>query len=330
MNKFEAGNVMEIFKFGKIIQWKLSTSQRKPVDESRKFSQLMFEGKIRQAMRMLTNDENNGVLNLTPETKHLLELKHPPPAPVRADSLLHGPLDIPNPEFFSDITGHMVARAARMTQDSDLLDAFLNSRLIPLNKCPGVRPIGVGETFRRIVGKVIAWTLKKEIQFVAGPRQVCTGVKSGCEAAVHFIKQQYEAEEAEACILVDASNAFNAVNRQVMLHNIHVLCPEFGPVAVNMYRQSSRLFVDGSEVASREGFTQGDNLAMALFAIATLPILRKLDELKEINQAWLADDATATGRLKGLRVWWDEIVAMGLRYGYYDSNSMLVTMEYSK
>ena len=361
MDLFEEGEVMRVFKSARMIQWKLVTSKRKPVDETRKFSQLMFEGKVRQAMRMLT-EEDKGVLKLDPETKHLLEKKHPPPAPVRADSLLHGPMEVPDPEFFSEITGHMVARAARMMQgaagptttdaeffkriltnktfkkerlelcqeiarfaktyattyiDPKLLDAFLNSRLIPLNKCPGVRPIGVGETFRRIVGKVIAWTLKEEIQVVAGPRQVCTGVKSGSEAAVHFIRQQFEAEEAEACILVDASNAFNAVNRQVMLHNIQVLCPEFGPVAVNMYRTSSRLFVDGSEMLSKEGFTQGDNLAMALFAIATLPILRNLDELKDVNQAWLADDATATGRLEGLRKWWDEIVAMGLRFGYY-------------
>ena len=34
-----------------------------------------------------------------------------------------------------------------------LLEAFTSCRLIPLDKNPGIRPIGVGEVLRRIVGK---------------------------------------------------------------------------------------------------------------------------------------------------------------------------------
>ena len=84
-----------------------------------------------------------------------------------------------------------------------------------------------------------------------------------------------------------------------------------------MYRNTSRLFVSGSEIISQEGATQGDNLAMHLFAMATLPILQFLERSNSAFQVWLADDATAVGKLEGLRTWWDGIVREGIKYGYH-------------
>ena len=40
------------------------------------------------------------------------------------------------------------------------LEAFVACRLIALDKCPGVRPIGIGETLRHIIGRAISITLK--------------------------------------------------------------------------------------------------------------------------------------------------------------------------
>ena len=67
----------------------------------------------------------------------------------------------------------------------------------------------------------------KDIQEAAGPLQVGTGLKSGSEAAIHFMRQQFESDSAEAVIMVDATNAFNAINRKAMLHSIQIRCPEF-------------------------------------------------------------------------------------------------------
>ena len=38
------------------------------------------------------------------------------------------------------------------------------SRLVALNKCPGVRPIGVGDVSRRIIGKAILSVISEDIQ----------------------------------------------------------------------------------------------------------------------------------------------------------------------
>ena len=49
----------------------------------------------------------------------------------------------------------------------------------------------------------------------------------------------------EAILLVDASNAFNNLNRQVALANISVNCPAILPLLANTYHQPTFLFVGG-------------------------------------------------------------------------------------
>lgn len=67
--------------------------------------------------------------------------------------------------------------------------------------------------------------VKKDIMIAAGPLQVCSGVESGCEVAVHAMREVFDESEIEGALLVDASNAFNALNRKVALHNMKYICP---------------------------------------------------------------------------------------------------------
>ena len=53
--------------------------------------------------------------------------------------------------------------------DPATLESYVACRLLPLNKNPGVRPIGIGEILRRIIGKAVGWCLRQDIQEVAGP-----------------------------------------------------------------------------------------------------------------------------------------------------------------
>ena len=70
----------------------------------------------------------------------------------------------------------------------------------------------------------------------------------------------------QATLLVDATNAFNLVNCLAALHNISVLCPSFSTILRNTCGAPIRLFVTGEgELASTEGTTQGDPLAMAMY-----------------------------------------------------------------
>ena len=79
-------------------------------------------------------------------------------------------------------------------------------RLIVLDKCPLVQPIGINKTVRRIIGRAIAIaiTISEDIQVATGPLQICAGHLAVCEAAVHAMHHFYEPIEKGTVILIDA------------------------------------------------------------------------------------------------------------------------------
>ena len=100
---------------------------------------------------------------------------------------------------------------------------------------------------------------KQDIIEASGSLQVCTGSKSGSEAAIHAMHNIFEADNTDAVLLIDASNAFNSLNRATALHNVRVLCPTIATCAINTYREPARLFIiGGKELRSEEGTTQGE------------------------------------------------------------------------
>ena len=180
------------------------------------------------------------------------------------------------------------------------LSPLLACRLIALDKNPGVRPIGVCETARRIIAKAVLTVISGDIQDAAGSIQLCAGQMTGTEAAVHAMNLAFNSEEANAVLLVDASNAFNSLNRQTALRNIRVLCPSISTILINTYRQDTELFVDGSTLLSQEGTTQGDPLAMPMYAIALKPLIDRVNQPLDVTQVWYADDAAATSNINAL------------------------------
>ena len=82
------------------------------------------------------------------------------------------------------------------------IEAITANRLIPLDKGEGaVRPTGVGEVIRRIIGKCVT---KREVMDASRSFQVCAGQKSGSEAAIHAMLEMFEADEMDAALLIDA------------------------------------------------------------------------------------------------------------------------------
>ena len=135
------------------------------------------------------------------------------------------------------------------------------------------------------------------------------------KTAVHVVQDVFQEDETEAALLVDATNAFNTLNRAAALHNIRFICPSLSTVLINCYRAPTQLFVDGYSLLSQEGTTQGDPLAMPMYTLATVPLIKSLPD--SVTQVWYADDATALGTVSHLQAWWDAISAKGKKYGYF-------------
>ena len=147
---------------------------------------------------------------------------------------------------------------------------------------------------------------------------LCAGQEAGCEAGVHAMREIFENSTSEGALFVDATNAFNSLNRQTALLNIHSLCPSLAIVLTNTYWNNSSLFIEGQKILSCEGTTQGDPLAAAMYALGVIPLIRKLQHLA--RQLWFADDASAAGHLD-LLAWWMELNELGPAYGYYPNAS---------
>ena len=331
MKQWADGDIEELLREGRTIQHHLKSrhnqEQRSSEHTARVFAKLMMEGKVKAALRVISEGSGRGLLNLeypaapnsTETVREALLKKHPPGKPLTQSAIVStdDSIEEPHPVLFDKIDGDLIQSTALKTEGAagpsgldaaawrrlctsfkststelcDVLAAvgrricttyadpsglrpFVASRLISLDKCPGVRPIGIGEVARRIIGKAIVRTISSEIQKATGPLQTCAGHLSGCEAAMPAMHQVFEDAEAEGVILVDAANAFNCLNRQVALLNIKHLCPAQSKVLINTYRQHSQLFIDGESILSQEGTTQGDPLAMAMYAVA-ITLLRQ-------------------------------------------------------
>ena len=67
---------------------------------------------------------------------------------------------------------------------------------------------------------------------------------------LHALRHINDDASSQAALLVDASNVFNILNRQLALANISTLCPVFSRILLNTYRNDAKLFVGGETILS--------------------------------------------------------------------------------
>jgi hypothetical protein len=179
--------------------------------------------------------------------------------------------------------------------------------LIPINKkTGGLRPIAVGEVLRRLVAKCFTFSLAQKAAQLLAPLQVGVSVKGGCESVVHavnYIVHDESLREEKQILLVDFANAFNSIDREVMLQEVRNCFPELSSWAESCYGHAHpHLFMQEHRLQSCSGVQQGDPLGPLLFAITLQPVLEKIrvECPGLIMNSWYLDDGTLAGNARDI------------------------------
>ena len=136
----------------------------------------------------------------------------------------------------------------------DATRALMANRLVALDKNPGVRPIGIGETYRRLLAKCLLRVSGHKATAACNNYNLCVGLPAGIEGAVHTMSdlmdsildaspETLQELNHRACLLIDAKNGFNELNRRAMLWTVRHLWPQGSCFAFNCYSHAAQLII---------------------------------------------------------------------------------------
>ncbi|KAF0306974.1 Retrotransposable element SLACS protein [Amphibalanus amphitrite] len=175
-------------------------------------------------------------------------------------------------------------------------DAFFGGALTALRKPGGgVRPIAVGNTYRRLATKVALKPISAELGDLLRPVQLGYGTTGGCEAAAHATRRfNDELGEGSAIIKIDMRNAFNSIRRDHFLHQVRERVPSLFHLLWQAYSAPTPLFYETATITSATGLQQGDPCGPAVFALAIDQVARGVTA--PFN-CWYLDDGTIGGQV---------------------------------
>ena len=115
---------------------------------------------------------------------------------------------------------------------------MMSVRLIALENQPGVRRVGVGETWRRLMEKCFIRVTGQEAKAACGTEQVAGGVETGIECGINATRllwKQHSQEEKWGFFHIDVQNAFNEENQTEMLWSVRHGWPSGAQFTFNCY-----------------------------------------------------------------------------------------------
>ena len=178
----------------------------------------------------------------------------------------------------------------------------------------GIRPIAVGTTLRRLITKVGFKPISQELGMLFRPNQLGYASKGGSEAAAHATRHYLTSNtENKVFLKLDIKNAFNCMNRDIILLKVKETIPSLFNLFWQAYAKPSHLFYRNEIISSETGIQQGDPGGPALFSLGLDHIVKRMKS--EVN-LWYLDDSNLADRpetvLEDLQILLRELNNIGL------------------
>ncbi|GJV46926.1 putative reverse transcriptase domain-containing protein [Tanacetum coccineum] len=129
--------------------------------------------------------------------------------------------------------------------------------------------------------------------------QFCVGAAGGREAMLHSVNRligSCKGDVGLSMLLVDFKNAFNLVDREVMLREVRLRFPSILRLVESCYSNPARLYYGEHTIWSCQGVQQGDPLGPLLFSLVLHPLIYKIRDSFILSlHAWYLDDRTIVG-----------------------------------
>ena len=190
-----------------------------------------------------------------------------------------------------------------------------------------IRPIAVGNLLRRLVAKCFSSALAKKAASLLAPHQLGVGVRGGCEAITHAVREAVEQDPSLWVLQADLVNAFNLQDRGNMLEETARHFPECLSWVVTCYGAPSFLQFGETRVTSDTGVHQGDTLAGPLFSGGLQPVAEAMEEEVPtlVLNSWFYDDGHQVGTKEELMKVVDIILREGRPCGLILSTAATVS-----
>jgi hypothetical protein len=160
---------------------------------------------------------------------------------------------------------------------NEVCPLFYGANLLALSKPDGgLRPIAIGNTLRRLAGKIGMSSINGLEKELFWPHQVGVGVPLGGEIACHAIREFVSKPENKDKFILktDFTNAYNCLRRDTMLEKVQEQTPTLYCMTWQAYANPSNLyFGDEGTISSQQGIQQGDPMGSFLFALTTRDLM---------------------------------------------------------
>ena len=120
-------------------------------------------------------------------------------------------------------------------------------RLIILDQCPGIRPIGIEDIMRQLVCNILLIVVDKEATRAYRMDQLCSGIEGGMYHVQSMWNTRVDDKEAGGILMIDVCNVFNGGNRKMMVCEVRYFWPSRVYFFFNIYIHNVILVIRGEK-----------------------------------------------------------------------------------